>query len=57
MTEIIYRYVRHYDVERYTAIGWKRVENLAPCHHDHWSTILQWAGEGEPKEPEKEQHT
>ncbi len=51
---IYFRYVRHNDVERYTALGWREVDDLRPCHHDFWSTIMRWEGEGEPKEPEKD---
>ena len=53
MTVTVFRYVRHHDVERYTAIGWQKVE-LRPCHHDFWSTILVWKGDGEPIDPERE---
>ena len=49
-----FRYVRHHDVERYAALVWREVDDLRPCHHDFWSTIMRWEGKGEPKEPEKE---
>jgi hypothetical protein len=54
VTVTTYRYVRHHDVDRYTAIGWQEVDELRPCHHDFWSTILVWKGDGDPIEPERE---
>lgn len=52
MTTAWYRYVRHEDIAAFEAVGWRRVDGLTPCLHDFWSTILEWAGEGEPINPD-----
>lgn len=45
-----FRYVRHHAIERYEELGWRRVETRL-CHHDFWSIIMEWPGDGEPPEP------
>lgn len=47
------RYVRHGDRPAFEAMGWVFAGDLGPTH-GQWSALLQWAGEGEPREPVRE---
>lgn len=47
-------YVRNHLVSEYERLGWRRGEpGLSYTHHGDWAEIMEWAGEGEPKYPDK----
>ena len=41
-----YRYVRHADRAAYEAAGWVFAGSMG--HHDVYSVLMRWTGEGEP---------
>ncbi len=49
---IVVRYVRHSLIPAYEDLGWEIVDDCWCYHHDHYSRLMQWIGEGEPVEPE-----
>ena len=51
MTVQTLRYVPYSRVAAYEALGWVRVPVRRAVHHDAYSVLLEWAGEGEPREP------
>lgn len=44
-----YLYVRRSQVEAYLALGWDFVEDGAVYHHDWYSALMVWVGDGEPE--------
>jgi hypothetical protein len=48
-----FRYVRFADIPAYLALGWKW--NGRPLHAPHgcYAALMEWMGDGEPKEPER----
>lgn len=46
-----FRYVRLHLVEAFEALGWKRTSALIDTPHGDYSMLMQWAGDGEPREP------
>jgi len=46
--EAWFRYVRHADVARFTAAGWRLVDDLATTCHGRHAVLMQWEGAGEP---------
>jgi hypothetical protein len=51
MTNKIFHYVRHHEVEAYQKLGWVRHESLDATHHSQWSSLMEWKGEGDPVKP------
>lgn len=51
MTERVFRYVLHSRRSSYEALGWVFSADLGPTH-GAYSCLMEWAGEGEPIEPE-----
>ena len=51
------RYVSRENIWRYALLGWRFTsaphETRARNPHRHWSTLMRWNREGEPKEPQK----
>lgn len=45
------RYVLHSRVAEFEAMGWRRDPSVPhrPSHHDHYSVIMVWCGEGTPE--------
>lgn len=50
---MIFRYVPHYLAAVYEALGWID-RGYVPGHHGIYSRVMEWGGQGEPKEPEHE---
>lgn len=48
---MIFRYVVHRLIPAYEALGWVNTKVLAGTHHGYYSELMEWKGEGEPKEP------
>lgn len=46
------KYVLHTQQEAYEKEGWEVAGCLKGTPHGHWSVIMKWVGEGEPKIPE-----
>ena len=45
MSERIFLYVRHADVDSYEAIGWVSLHCLGDTHHGRWSELMEWRGQ------------
>ncbi|WP_425991331.1 hypothetical protein [Afipia sp. DC4300-2b1] len=50
-TNSVFKYVRHHDVERWAALGWRDTGALRGTHHGEYSQLMEWSGEGEPVFP------
>lgn len=48
-----FRYVRFVDIPTYLALGWEWNPDEPPLHAPHglYSVIMEWVGDGEPREP------
>lgn len=56
--ERLFHYVSHADIPAWEALGWVNTGSLSgnsPCHHGHYSELMEWLGEGEPKYPESKE--
>ena len=51
MTEKVFHFVRHHEVQAYERLGWQRHGSLDGTHHGCWSSLMEWKGEGEPVKP------
>lgn len=45
-----FRYVRHADALAYWRAGWAFAADLGRIH-GHWSVLMEWTGNGKPREP------
>lgn len=52
-SETIVQYVPHERVEEFRSKGWVAEDGDVPCHHNRWSRLMVWRGEGEPPEEAK----
>jgi hypothetical protein len=48
-----FRYVPRWDVEAFTARGWKLADDFKGTHHGFHAVLMIWAGEDEPAIPER----
>jgi hypothetical protein len=53
MTIRFFRYVVHSRRHEYEAIGWVASGDLSGVHHGCYSVLMEWTGDGEPREPRK----
>jgi hypothetical protein len=51
MSERIFKYVRHADIDTFKAAGWIHNNELAGTHHGFYGELMEWKGEGEPVYP------
>lgn len=51
MGEQVFMFVRHEDAPAFLELGWRNHNSLDGCSHGHWSTLMEWSGEGEPVYP------
>lgn len=49
---MIARYVVHDLIPEYEKLGWVNTGVLLGTHHGFHADLLEWKGEGEPKEPQ-----
>jgi hypothetical protein len=49
------KYVIHSNVDAYKALGWHATRVLEDSHHGHYAVLMEWMGEGEPREPSRDQ--
>jgi hypothetical protein len=47
-----FRYVVHSLIPAYEALGWVRHSSLDGCRHGDHASLMEWKGEGEPREPQ-----
>ncbi len=47
-----FRYVPHRRRDAYARMGWAVVADLGP-HHGIYCVLMEWRGDGEPREPEE----
>lgn len=45
------RYVSHYDIDQFSALGWRLSDDLTGTHHGKYSVIMFWGKDGEPEVP------
>ena len=45
------RYVPGPRLAEWEALGWRHVDDGKIYHHDHYSCLCEWKGEGEPPIP------
>jgi hypothetical protein len=43
-----YKYVPNADVHEWQVEGWEVCEVMPAPHHDAYSVVMKWVGEGEP---------
>ena len=55
MTISWFKYVRHYDVPRWAALGWEATGGLQGTGHGDYSELMRWNGCGEMVVPEDEE--
>lgn len=52
MTDRIFRFVLNEEVGVWEGLGWKpHAEALNGTHHGDYSTLMEWSGVGQPREP------
>lgn len=44
MTERIFRFVRHHEIEAYEAVGWVKLDCLDETYHGQFAALMEWRG-------------
>jgi hypothetical protein len=45
-----YKYVRGEDIPEWEDKGWEASDATTACHHNAYSIIMKWTGDGDPPE-------
>jgi hypothetical protein len=53
MPDRFFHYVPNGFVQPWEKLGWVVTPALNDTHHAEYSVLMRWAGEGEPKYPER----
>ena len=52
MSETVYRYIRHHEVEKWEAVGWEHADPLDGTPHGEWSVLMYWPHKRPAEEPD-----